>query len=376
MDKNNHLEKKLSEEPIILPANPLWEVFRVFGRDQVVALGINVIGTAAVAGFVSSTIILAVVGPAVEKLGFFIAYFKEAVDVYRTTSKPQRASVSHYASNAFKKGLSSLTKDVAAHDPIYAVLMYAGLNIYPQTPAWMLSVSAFIVALCLVAVGEVLITELRYYFQVLRHKRAGFNRESYLESRFYIKSIETEKVLSDFANEFNLTLRFSAKYHDLYFENRLKNYNGRKPLFRLRQRSGEDNQTVQIIYTKAAEMPNKQPGQFNYYPTKKDKMWANLSQEMPWKIEEISDKKLRTASGKIAIKPTKDIFFTREAVRNPKTILVSVDQVKIDDSTPVTIIEIKSYLDNESRNMLIKAMRYLMLKYEVIQTTHSKSALT
>ncbi len=347
-------EKKLIEEPIKLPANPIWEVFKVFGRDELISLAVSTVATAIAGGFVNNLIVLSIIGPIMEKFGFFIGHLREP--------------------GGMKNGFKSMIKDLLAHDPLYALFMYLGLKAY-NVPAWILSISSFVIALGIVTVGEVLITELRYYLQIQKYKKAGFKLESYLESRFYIKKANTREILEDFGKTFGLTKSEKAKYRDLYFENRLKKYNGREANFRLRQRTLENNQTLQIVYAKAAEIPNAHPGQFNYYPSRKDKLWIKLSDPMPWKIADITDKSLRTISEKIAMGPVHEIRFDREAIRNPKNILVSVDQIETDE-TPFTVIEIKSRLDRESRKMLIKAMRYVMLRYEVIQTTHGKSALT
>jgi hypothetical protein len=347
------VEKRLLNEPIVLPANPLTEVLKVFGRDQVIALLVNTLATAVAGSFVANATILALAGPIMEKIGFFIGHIKEP--------------------SGIKKGFRSLIKDIAAHDPIYAFLMYLGLKLY-EVPAWMLAISSFVIALAIVAVGEVVVTEIRYRLQFIKYKRMGFKLESYFESRFYIKKANTEEILEDLVKEFGLFKRETAKYHDLYFESRLKNYNGRIPNFRLRQRTVQNNQTLQIVYTKPAEMPDRYPRQFNYYPSRKDKLWVSLPESMPWKIEDIKDKEIRSFARKIMIKPTREIFFTREAIRNPKNILISVDQIET-SGEPLTVIEIKAHLDGESKKMLIKAMRYVMLKYEVIQTTHSKNSL-
>ncbi len=350
------IEKKLAREPIMLPPNPIWEVAKVFGRDELIALIVSTVGTAIIGGLIFNPLILAITGPVIEKIGFFIGHIKEP--------------------SGFKNGLKSLLKDVFVHDPVYVLLMYWGLKTY-SVPAWILAISSFVVALAVVAIGEVLVTELRYYLHIRRYKRAGFQLESYFESRFYINKVDPESFLADFGAQFGLTKRESAKYRDLYFEDKLKNYNGRIPVFRLRQRegNGNNNQTLQIVYTKAAEMPNRQPGQFNYYPAKKDKIWIRLSQPMPWKVEDIVDERLRNIAGKISGEPITEICFTREAIRNPNNLLVSVDQIETGSASPLSIIEIKARTDKESKKLLVKAMRHVMLKYEVIQTTHSKSAL-
>jgi hypothetical protein len=350
---NNRSVKTILDEPIVLPKNPIWEVIRVFGKDEVIALVVGTSATALVGLLIHDPIVLAVTGPIVEKIGFFIAHIREP--------------------SGLKNGFRSMLKDLVAHDPLYALFMYIGLKTY-HVPAWILAISCFVIALGIIAVGEVLITEIYYQLQFIRFKKLGFQSESYLESRFYIKKADTEKIIQDFGNEFNLKERGSARYHDQYFETYLKKFNGREPGLRLRQRTLGNNQTLQIVYTKAADMSHHQPTQFNYYPSRKDKVWILLDQVMPWNIQDIANKKIRDLAGKIASRPTREIFFSREVIRDPNTILVSVDQIE-NGSDPLTVIEIKSHLDTASKRMLINAMRHVMLKYEVIQTTHGKNAL-
>ncbi|MEI8223819.1 MAG: hypothetical protein WCG20_01710 [bacterium] len=350
---NKDSVKKILEEPIVLPRNPIWEIVRVFGRDEIIALIIGTVGTALVSLFVSNLIMLALAAPVIEKIGFFIAYIKEP--------------------SGLKKGFASMLKDLIAHDPLYALLMVIALSLY-NAPAWILSISCFIIALGIVATGEVLITEIRYRLQFLKYKKLGFRFESYLESRFYIKKADTEKIITDFAREFNLHKRESANYHDLYFATKLENFNGREPVLRLRQRTLNTVQTFQIVYTKASEMTRSHPTQFNYYPSRKDKAWIKLDQPMPWSISDIENESIRNLGRSISLEPTREIFFSRSVVRNPQTILVSVDQIE-NGNDPLTVIEIKSRLDTASKKVFIQAMRHVMLKHEVIQTTHGKSAL-
>jgi hypothetical protein len=128
------------------------------------------------------------------------------------------------------------------------------------------------------------------------------------------------------------------------------------------------------VYTKASEMTHHHPKQFNYFPSRKDKIWIKLDQVMPWSVDAIENEKVRDMMKGISTRPAREIFFTREVVRNPEGLLVSIDQIE-NGEYPLTVIEIKSYLDSISKNIFIKAMRHVMLKYEVIQTTHGKSAL-
>lgn len=350
---NINVSQKILEEPIVLPRNPIWEVVRVFGRDEVIALVVGTAGTAIASFFVSQPLILAFTAPVAEKIGFFLAYIKEPAGL--------------------KKGFMSMLKDLVAHDPLYALLMVIALKLY-NAPAWLLSISCFVIALGLVALGEVLITEVRYRLQFHRYKRLGFQSESYLESRFFIKNGTTEHIINDFAQEFNLHISGKAEYHDLYFAHHLESFNGREPVLRLRQRTLETVQTLQIVYTKASEFARNHPAQFNYYPSRKDKVWIKLDQDMPWTMSDIIDPKIRAFAQSVSTKPIREIFFSRQVVRDPKTILVSVDHIQ-NGTEPLTVIEIKSRLDSASKKVFIQAMRHVMLKYEVIQTTHGKSAL-
>jgi hypothetical protein len=171
---DNPLTKKILEEPIVLPRNPLWEVVRVFGKDEIIALVIGTTATALVGIFVHNALVLAITGPVVEKTGFFIVHIKER--------------------SGMKKGFHNMMKDLLVHDPLYAILMYLGLKLY-HVPAWILAISSFVVALAMIAVGEVLITEMLYRFKFFKFKQMGFGVESYLESRFFIKKADTEKLL-------------------------------------------------------------------------------------------------------------------------------------------------------------------------------------
>lgn len=371
-------EKKLETEPIVLPASPFWEVLRTFGRDELIALAINTGSTAAVAVLLSNPLLISVTGPIVEKIGFFVAHFQEAGSAYLSTPKSSRKTLGSYLKTAFAHGLSSLGKDIAVHDPLYTLLMYFGLLTLPQVPAWILAVVSFMVAIAAVMVGEVAVNETRYLWLGWQLRAVGFRREPYFESRFYIKVASPKKILIDFATEFHLSLRARASYHDRYLVTNLKSYNGRKPILRLRQRNKETGgwmQTLQVVYTRASEWGKRKPRQFNYFLTKKDKFWASLPTKMPWEVDQITDKKLRNWSEKHSTRQHHDVFFTREVVRDPKTILVSVDQVTLPNRKKLTLVEIKAHTDEQSRQMLILAMRYAMLRYEAVQTTHGKSML-
>lgn len=373
------IQEKLSQEPIVLPGSPFWEVFKVFGRDELLALGINVVGTVGVSKFINDPVLLSLTGPAVEKLGLFVGHFNEAAKIYNTTPEPERKKWTEYATTAIKRGSASLGKDIFAHDPIYALLMYAGLQTYPDTPVWMLSTLSFLIAVGAVTVGEVGVNEARYYAEVAKYKRLGFGFENYFEARFYVQDSAVKELLTDVSVKFNLWKKEKATYHDRYFETKLASFNQRSPIFRLRQREGgtpEHVQTAQIVNTITSQFDKNKPSQFNYFTTKKDKLWTFFKDEMPWTIDEIKNEKLRKLCFKIAKESYYDVYFTRDVVRNPENILISVDNVDSKHSGKFTVIEVKSHPDEKSKRLLIEAMRHIMLNYPVIQTTHSKRILS
>jgi len=359
MIRKKVIEEKIKQAPIQLPGNPFWEVLRVFGRDELAALLSSTVATLGVSFFSRNPLILSLTGPVVEKVGFFLPYLKN---------------------RNFYQGFSSLLKDLAVHDPLYTVLMYWGLTSYPNVPIWLLVIGSFAIAVLLVSIGEVTYREVSYQLQIFRLHLRGFNRVSYLEARFYIRGSQGRQILNNLSRRFGLKRKSRAAYQDLYFQNTLKNYNGRTPIVRFRKRGKEiqkgDLQSVQIVYTRAGEASRNKPQQFNYYLTRKDKLYYQLKQAMPKKVSEIKNEKIRSTIKAIARGPSHPVKFWREVVRNPKTILVSVDEVKIPGGRKFTVVEIKSHLDKRSRQMLVAAMQELMFRYEVIQITHSKSSLT
>lgn len=186
--------------------------------------------------------------------------------------------------------------------------------------------------------------------------------------------------MHEFSRKFGLKRRSKAFYNDLYFRSSLKEYNGRIPSVRFRKRGKEsqrgDLQSVQVVYTRAGQATYQKPQQFNYYLTRKDKFYYQLKQSMPKAISEIKNTKIKKALAAFTHGSSQPIRFWREVVRNPRTILVSVDEVKLPLGKTFTVVEIKSHLDKKSRLLLISTMQDLMLRYEVIQITHSKRTLT
>src|SRR3989338_1481084 len=307
----------LSQQPIRIPQNPFYEVLTRFGRDEALAMLVNVVGTAGLAwameqGMGASLskndrdVVLAATGPVIEKVGFFPAHLKEAWEVYKTTPQDEREAFSYYVKKGLKEGSKSLLEDVLIHDPMYGLLMYKGLQMYPQTPAWMMATLSFVAAVFAVAGLEVGYNELQYVREKHKWKKAGFGEESYYEARFLMSSEQKkENFLFQMERDFSLSETMVGKYHDVYIPHTLPTYSGRNARLRLRQRvleaEGRDVKTAQIVYTRAAEMATKTQEQFRYFLSRKDKLYLKLEGEMPSTIEELADVDVRAKSIETAL---------------------------------------------------------------------------
>jgi len=362
----------LSQRPIAVPGSPFWNVFKRFGRDEIIAMAVNVLGTAIMSLFSASAVLLAAVGPVVEKIGFFPAHFVEAWKIYKTTSEMQRRNLFHYIKRAARGGTVSLVEDVLVHDPVYIVLMYLGLNAYSGTPAWVLSAISFVIAVVVVAFIEVGVTEGRYLFFKWRAGRAGFEVEKYFESRFLVDvTVDPDQAMKLVSKEFELNTTYEMAYSDTYFESKFPEYSDRTVKFRLRKRTNEAGNFVrsaQIIYTRAGEVYRNKLEQSRFFPIRKEKIYFELdSLHPPAELEGTAGEFLRKYINDSKPQP---LHFTRIVAYN-KVLLVSADRVK--GSRDFYLLEVKVYKEIET---LIKAMRFIMRKLPVLQTTHGKLELT
>jgi len=371
------IPEKLSEEPIKLPANSFWSVFKRFGRDEAIAMVVNVIGTAIATILTSNPLFLSIAGPILEKIGFFPAHFKEAFHIYRTTPVGQRKSLKTYVSKAIKGGSVSLVEDILIHDPVYIGLIYLGISAYPTFPPWILAAISFVVAVVVVAGLEVAYTEAR--FKLFKHKlySVGFKPERYFEARFYISAeCDPNEIWQRLSSEFGLCGKRELTYHDIYFDTNIIHYSGRMPKIRLRQRTSDSHegfvQTAQVIFTKAHETSGK-VDQCRYFPSSKEKIYLPLEGEMPISVEGIKNDRARNFLSRLVINdgwPAPEITFTRRFAISPKDLLMSVD--KLTTARPFYILEIKTY---KNITLFLQAMRFVMQEFPVVQTTRGKSEI-
>lgn len=279
--------------------------------------------------------------------------------------------MSHYLRLAFKNSAKSLTEDILIHDPLYIIFMFTGLAFIPSAPVWMIAATSFIIAVVIVTVLEVAYTEIAYIRFKRKLRSIGFQSETYYETRFFISSTESQKdLLENLQKTFNLTQTGTLEYNDLYYENRLKEYSGRFPKVRLRSRGNDKKrnlmQTLQIVYSKAQESSAQKHDQYRFFPMKKEKLCYVIKNKMPESLEDVKNiqaKKILKHS--IKLHPQK-ISFQRRYARN-KDLLVTLDKIAIKRN--FYLLELKTKKNTQT---LIEAMRYVMQKFPVVQTTKGK----
>lgn len=376
----NRQTKSLDDTPIALPKHPFWEVFQRFGKDETIALIINALAVFIITFILNrffhlsqsvKGLIISLSGPVFEKIGFFPAHFWESWKEYKMADKKNNPRFGKYFKKALKTGSKSLLEDVLIHDPLYTVMMYCGIVLYSATPPWILSITSFVIAVLMVSFLEVTYNEISYYRFKKSLKKIGFEVESYYETRFLIsKEKDAAELIRSVIKEFGLEDYFERDYRDTYFNNNFRSFSGRTPQLYLRWRTkrSEIIQSVQVVYNKALEIEEKSLSQFRYFALRKDKIYADLHQPMPAKLEEILNERIR---GKL-IKHSENrdgiqVNFKRLVSYNRNSLFVSVDIVE--KIIPYYVVELKVYHDKE---LLKKAMRFVMREFPVIQTTYRK----
>lgn len=369
--------KHYAEKPIELPGSPFWNVFKRFGRDESVAMFVNVIGTAIVSLFSASVVLLSVAGPIVEKIGFFPAHIWEAWKIYKTSSnkKPLR----YYIWRAVKGGSVSLFEDILIHDPIYILLMMLGFFVYPETPAWLLASVSFIVAVFVVAFLEVGITELRYMFFKSKAKKYGFDLEKYYEARFFIDAkTDPSKVIEIIVKEFGLEHQQLLQYYDVYYNAKLPSYSGRQAKIRYRKRTNPNSlvelknlpaghfYTAQIVYTRAMESSSDTLEQYRFFPIAKEKLYYMYFPSTDETAKQLPDKRANNFLNSICGEELNTIKFVRYVAFNDE-LLVSTDRVR--GNKNYYLLEVKT---RKNIKALLRAMRFIMLELPVVQTTYGK----
>jgi len=385
---------------IRLPANPFWKVFKTFGADELVALSLNTVATALFAAYlatqsgasfllfvgVSAAMALSLVGPIMEKVGFFPMHFYEVWENYKTTPMEERKKFGFYFSEATKGGMKTLIRDLLIHCPLYVALMYYSLLFFTATPAWILCVFNFGLATVVTTSLEVSLKEILHRIEIHRLLKKGFESERYYEARFCFSDEKLAKrVFQSLAQKYvfdipcgkddivcNKEVKVRA-YHDRYFTEK-NGWNGRTMQLRSRERDeekGRKMRTWQFIYTFVNEGWKGDADQYRYFVARKEKIYYmapdNILLHSP---KEIADKKVRRmVLSRIKNETPVDVKFERLIAERLEGLLISFDRILEHN---LFIIEIKARPDR--KRLLREAMKFAMLKGGS-QTTHGKFSL-
>jgi hypothetical protein len=381
--ENNVRSPAAPEEPLRLPGSPFWNVFKGFGRDEMIALCINVIGTVVAGFFVSSVFLLALVGPVIEKVGFYIAHVYEASLLYRATPKHLRETRLAYAARALRGGTHSLLWDVLFHDPFY-ILFFLALSLYEGVPLWLSTSTSFVLAVAVVSALQVAWNEFRFLQLQSTMRRSGFRDDAYLEARFYVlDGMSPREAVSRLEALFLPGEKVVLEYHDTYLTTNLPQFSGRIPVVRLRRRTYDEvsaawldkekvmavgfAQTLQVVYTRPREEQTGTLEQFRFFPVEKQKFFMPLwMRHMPCTVEEIGNPEVVR---KLRIRGVgTSIHFTRTVLRDrTKKLYMGVDALP--GNLKGCIIELKVRHDSA---LMLASMRTVMREFNVTQTTRQK----
>jgi hypothetical protein len=367
-------DKKLINQPIVTPDNPYIASLKDFGADELLAGGVDIGSTALVAHLASGPFrnaFLPFVGPVVEKGIFFVRHLHQARELYKTVPKSVRQPFSFYLKQGLRDGSDNLLKDLMFHDPMYIAFMASGLEAFPDTPPFLLSMASYVTAVLAVAGIDVAKNEIRYRMKKRDLEKMGFQSEKYYESRFFVGSEKKPaEVMESFMKEFGLNNVVTNHYKDIYFESKLPSFNGRKPKTRIRSRDNSDQgklNSLQIVYSRAREN-NQGLDQVRYFITEKEKIYKILNEpietitEAPKEIKPFLEKAVAPNPHYSALN------FTRTCCNNEQ---LSMCTDNVAHRRPFYLIELKSWKNEE---LMKQAMRYLMVECPIvsIQTTHGK----
>jgi hypothetical protein len=352
--------KQSPDNLIYIPENEYYTNLKSFGTDEIAALACNTIWSYA-GSKLWDKLLTTLAGPVVEKIWFFLTHAYFAYQNYRDTELEKRQNISYYAKQVLNWGWESMIKDILLHDPLYAWLMYAGLTLYPQTPAIIMSFTAFITAVFAVAWIDIAKTYLQFEYFKQQLKDQWFEYEKYLESKIIVESQKSwEQIIRLLQNEFDLGTEKSREYYDWYYQNKLNSFWNRNQQIRRRQRLQWENNTtdLQVIYTKSWEIRPKELSQYRYFATEKEKLHLLFSDE---NSAEQLQKQSIFSKQVFRKEQTKDIQFTRTYANNPTWLYIAYDQFEHPEWSK-HIIELKVHHDKqvllESLELVLRTVKW------------------
>lgn len=216
-----------------------------------------------------------------------------------------------------------------------------------------------------VAVLQVALNEVRYFFFKREKRQQGFELESYLDARFYLdKEADVHAIMETLRDKFIPNCEIKTRnYEDHYFKAELPEFNGREGKMRLRRRDKEEGESISIqhIYTRTVENETANPSQFRFFPRKKDKHYKMFSKF------DIAQVVAKTGAAALDCRDAPQVVtFKRLMAYHRDTIFIAVDSI----NGELRVIELKVYRDKEK--LLVEAMRFVMHNYPAMQTTYRK----
>lgn len=368
--KKQELRKALqaeTEDLIYIPENPLIKEAQDLWAAESVAFGYNVLGTAFINHFTSSTLALSIAGPIVEKLGFFMWEFIKAYSEHKKTWKP----ISEGFKNNISNGIKNLLIDIGVHDTIYAWLMAYGITNDMAEP-WLLAIASFVLALGPAVLVKYSGNELLHRIQKNCTKLYGFKREKYYEARFLMDNPASSKQLFEQAQKkFNLENHGVSTYNDTYYNHNIPAFSDRVGTVKDREIidhiTGEKLHNIEIVHVLPKKKTLDRNSLYNYFYTRKEKGRKDISDQ------EMSDIVQRFPYKHLIKDSTKQISFDREVAYGPE-VRVTLDTITnaTKENLLENVIEIKVYQD---RKALIEVMKFMMKEGNLRLTTYGKNDL-
>lgn len=368
--------------------HPVVAFGKQLGRDEIYAAVLSAVLTAvaywlldlATEGEPSTALMAAVlpwVGPLLEKPGLVAHYVGEAVVAKKAEGGPLWGHLKRALTDG--RAWKTVRADILFHDPAYTALMALGVVLFQpdgSAAVGFLAVLSFFGAVLVAALLEVSLVEHGYRRLARRLSGLGFAREGYWETRYLIVADDPrhspEAVLEKLAARFGLADRMVLRYEDVYYGSAgLPGFNGRGGQLRMRSVWADDGahleperRTLQVVYTRAAELGRDEPSLFRCFAVCKDKhaMPVPFGAEPPRPV-------LR------AFRPVEErkVVFWRHVARDPAGLLVTVDVMSRDGGSPSTYwIEAKVRSDLE---LLRAANEFIAMHFPVRGTTKGKRSL-
>ncbi len=377
IEKLDQLSDEELAKLIQLPPKVFRELLQEFGRDEMVALVVNMVATSVASTLQVGELLLAASGPIVEKAGLFLYPTIRQYLTQKNLPPKERSKLLQTVNKIWKEGSATLARDLLLHDPIYTILLLMEMQKLPDIPVALLSAIAFTISILLTVTTEIGGRELFHHLQLKQLEKQGFVLEQLYESRVMLlmDSSQAQQVLEEIQTQFGFNQIIEANYLDTYYDEK-SGQNGRKYKLRHRVRSEQTSEgeayestSLQAVFEKLTK--NKQ----GFFPTSKDKLrLAPTSESYQERL-----KSLKTKT------PIRQIACRRQYMQSELGIYVSCDHFTnggSEEKSPANpkkiTLEIKAHRHTpEAVRAQQEIIYFLTSKYkgQVVETNRPKNQL-